>query len=206
MTLMTETDPRKALRAAIIPTDRRVRVEFNGTIIADSTNVVLLRESEIKLYYFFPLEDVQMQFLEKTEHTTPSGLRGDTVHWTLKVGNREAENAAWMYANVPEGRPDTRGFIAFEWNLVDAWYEEDERVYGHPRDPFHRIDTIQSSRNVRVEIDGVTIADTNQAVLLFETGLPTRYYIPREDVKMELLTPTELHTVCPIRDKQHTIQ
>ena len=76
---------------------------------------------------------------------------------------------------------------------------EDEKVFVHPRDPFTRVDTLHSSRHVQVQIDGVTVADTARPVLLIETGLPVRYYIPQEDVRMDLLTPTSTHSRCPYK-------
>jgi uncharacterized protein (DUF427 family) len=82
---------------------------------------------------------------------------------------------------------------------MDAWFEEDEEVFVHPRDPYTRVDTVHSSRQVRVEIDGVTLGETHRPILLFETGLPTRYYIPKQDVRMDLLEPTESVTRCPYK-------
>ena len=82
---------------------------------------------------------------------------------------------------------------------MDAWFEEDEEIFVHPRDPYTRVDTVHSSRRVHVEIDGVTLGETHRPVLLFETGLPTRYYIPKQDVRMDLLEPTESVTRCPYK-------
>ncbi len=79
---------------------------------------------------------------------------------------------------------------------MDAWYEEEERVFAHPRDLYHRVDTRESSRHVRVVLDGETVAATNNPWLVFETGLPTRYYVPAEDVRMDLLSPSETRTLC----------
>ena len=90
-------------------------------------------------------------------------------------------------------------YCAFYWDRVDHWYEEDEEVFVHPRDPHKRVDTVPSSRPVRVILGGETVADTTRAHFLFETGLPTRYYIPAEDVRMDLLTPTDTKTRCPYK-------
>lgn len=181
------------------PSRRHVRVKFGGEIIADSKRVMLMRESQYELHYYFPEEDVRMDLLIPTEHTTHSGYKGDTAHWTVKAGDQTAENAAWTYPDVKEGRPDLSGYITFEWDAMDAWYEEDEEVFLHPRDPYHRVDTIKSSRHIRVEIDGVTVAETTRPYLLFETNIRTRYYIPQEDVRMDLLTPTDTVTICPYK-------
>lgn len=189
----------KSPRWKFEPTDRHVRVAFNGEFVADSKNVMLMIESPHELHYYFPEDDVRMDLLEPTDHVEHSGYRGDAHHFTVKVGDDSAENAAWTYPDEKEGRPDLRGYIAFDWRAMDAWYEEDEQVYVHPRNPYHRVDTIRSSRHVRVDIDGVTVAETERPYLLFETGLPTRYYVPPEDVRADLLIPTEKHTRCPYK-------
>ena len=91
------------------------------------------------------------------------------------------------------------GHIGFEWDRLDHWFEEDDEVFVHPRSPYHRVDVLNSSRHVRVELGGVTVAETHRPRLLFETGLPTRYYMPKVDVRMDLLTPTDLRTRCPYK-------
>lgn len=189
-------DPRPMLFG---PTGRRVRVEFNGEIIADTPDAMILRENAFHIYYYFPVDHVKTEYLTESDHVNESKFRGNTKHWTVKVGDKEAEHAAFTYPETKEGRPDVREFITFEWGEMDKWYEEDEEVFGHPRDPYHRIDTVQSSRNIRVEVDGVTVADTNRSIILYETGMPRRYYMPMEDVKQEYLTATELQTLCPYK-------
>lgn len=82
---------------------------------------------------------------------------------------------------------------------MDAWYEEDERVFVHARDPCHRVDIRDSSRHVRVFVEGELVADCTRPKLVFETGLPTRYYLPREDVRSDLLEDSERHTGCPYK-------
>jgi uncharacterized protein (DUF427 family) len=88
-------------------------------------------------------------------------------------------------------------FRLFTW--MDAWFEEDDEVYGHPRDPYKRVDVLHSSRHVRVLVAGALVAETRRPSLLFETGLPTRYYVPKADVRMDLLVPTETQTRCPYK-------
>jgi uncharacterized protein (DUF427 family) len=92
-----------------------------------------------------------------------------------------------------------RGLIRLEWDAMDAWFEEDEEVFTHPRDPHTRVDILRSSRHVRVEVDGETIAESTSPTLLFETGLPVRYYLPKTHVRMDLLTPTDSVTRCPYK-------
>ena len=96
---------------------------------------------------------------------------------------------------------ELRDAIRLDWDAMDAWFEEDEQVFTHPRDPYTRVDILPSSRHVRIEVDGVTIAETAKPTLLFETGLPTRYYVPKTHVRMDLLTPTESVSHCPYKGK-----
>ena len=115
------------------------------------------------------------------------------------MGDRTIENAAWTYPHTSDGRPDLSGHIAFVWDSMDAWYEEDERIFKHPRNPFHRVDAIRSSRHVEVLADGETVAHSQRPTIVFETGLPARFYLPREDVRTELLTPTDSESICPYK-------
>jgi uncharacterized protein (DUF427 family) len=96
----------------------------------------------------------------------------------------------------PCADPDLAGHVQVDWSAVDRWLEEDEEVVGHPRDPFHRIDVRQSTRHVVVSLDDDVVAESRRPTLLFETGLPVRYYLPREDVRLELFTPSDKRTTC----------
>jgi uncharacterized protein (DUF427 family) len=186
-------------RVHVEPTPRRVRVTFNGETIADSSRARLLRETGHLPVYYFPPEDVRNDLLEPTDQHTRCPFKGEASYWTVRVGDRVAENAMWGYLDPLPERQDIRGYRAFYWERMDAWYEEDEQVFRHPRDPYHRVDVLQSSRHVRVEIGGQTIADSRRPRLLFETNLPTRYYVPVEDVRMDLLEPTQTSSVCPYK-------
>lgn len=178
---------------------RRVRVVFGGETIADSKHVMLLREAKCLPVYYFPEEDVRMDLMVATEHSTHCPYKGDASLWTVRVGEKVAESSAWSYSDpLPEGS-GIKGYMGFEWAKMDAWYEEDEEVFVHPRDPHKRVDVLQSSRHVRVVAAGETVADTRRPRLLFETGLPTRYYIPKEDVRMDLLEPSTTTSRCPYK-------
>lgn len=176
---------------------RRVRTVFGGVTVADSTHVLLLREVGRLPVYYFPWGDVRAEMLERTSHTTASDLKGTATYWTVRAVERVAENAAWSYEAPPPDGPDLTGHVAFYWNEMDAWYEEDERAFGHARDPYKLgVDVRRSTRHVRVELAGVTIAETRHPWLLFESLLPVRYYIPRDDVRMDLLEPSATTTQC----------
>ena len=105
----------------------------------------------------------------------------------------------WAYEDPIPASEVIKGYVAFYWNRVDRWFEEDEEVFVHPRDPYKRVDVLSSSRRVEVIVGGETVADTTRPRLLFETGLPTRYYIPPEDVRMDRLAGTGTQTRCPYK-------
>ena len=183
------------------PSPRRVRVKFGGEWIADSTDMVLMYESSHLPVYYFPVKDVRLDLLHPTDHSSYCQYKGDASYWSIEAGGRTAENAVWAYQTpydemVAIGLQD---YCAFYWDRVDHWFEEDEEIFVHPRDPCKRVDTTPSSREVRVVLGGETVATSTRAIFLFETGLPTRYYLPREDVRMDLLEPSETETACPYK-------
>jgi len=184
---------------AVEDSPRRVRVFFNNQIVADSRRVKLLHETRHLPVYYFPLEDVRQDLLIPTEHTTHCPYKGDARYWSVQVGGRLSENAVWNYPHPIPSCPDISNLAAFYWDKMDAWYEEDEQVFKHPRDPYHRVDVLESSRHVEVVVNGVKVADSHRPRLLFETSLPTRYYLPKLDVRMDLLRPTSSSSICPYK-------
>ena len=178
---------------------RRVRAVIGDVAVADSTRVLLLLEKGHLPVYYFPAEDVRTDLMEPTAKHTRCPYKGEASYWTVKAGGREVANAVWSYLDPLPERTDIKGYMAFYWDRVDSWWEEDDQVFVHPRDPYHRVDVLNSSRHVRVEIDGQTVAETRRPRLLFETNLPTRYYIPKLDVRLDLLQPTDTVTTCPYK-------
>ena len=162
---------------------------------------MLLREPGHVPIYFFPEKDMHAAFLQSGDHTSRSDFTGDGKFWHITVAGNVAENAAFAFSNPPVGGPNLEGYIAFDWNKMEAWYEEEEEIFRHARDPYKRVDTLRGSRHIKVVIDGITIAETRQPRLLFETGLPTRYYIPQSDVQMDLLEQSNVITQCPYKGK-----
>lgn len=183
------------------PSPRRVRVAFNGATIADSTNAHLLFETRHLPVYYFPRSDVRMDLLAATAHQTFCPYKGKASYWTIRVGDRTSENAVWGYPDPYDEVAAIRDFVAFYWDRVDHWYEEDEEIFVHARDPYKRVDVVASSRPVKIILGGETIAETHRARFLFETRLPTRYYIPPEDVRMDLLVPSDTTTACPYKGR-----
>ncbi len=113
------------------------------------------------------------------------------------------ENVIWNYPVPLEGAVDVIDYVAFYWDRVDAWFEEDEEVFVHARDPYKRVDCLSSSRKVSIVVNGETIAETNNSVLLFETGMPRRFYIPKADVRPGALQSSEKITRCPYKGEAH---
>ena len=178
---------------------RRVRVKFGGETIADSKRAKLLHETGHLPVYYFPEEDVRMDLLEESDHTTYCPFKGDASYWSVRVGDEVAENAVWSYPEPIDSAPPLAGYLAFYWRMMDHWYEEDEEVFVHPRDPYHRVDILESSRHVKVRVNGEVVAETQRPKLLFETSLPPRYYIPPEDVREDVLVESEKTTRCPYK-------
>jgi uncharacterized protein (DUF427 family) len=175
---------------------RRVRGLLGGEVVVDSTRVKLLHETGYLPVWYFPEEDVRSELLRPSEKVTRCPWKGETVYFSVEAGGRRTDDAAWSYRDpVPGAEPIAR-HLAFHFDSLDEWLEEDEPVIGHPRDPYHRIDVRSTSRRVRVSIDGQVVAESERSKALFEAGLPTRWYLPREDVRMDLLEPTDTRTVC----------
>ena len=184
-------------RIRIEPTEKRIRAYVDGVLIADTTRALLVWEGPAYPAYYLPASDVRNDLLASSETVTHSPSRGDARHFTVKVGDDERVDAAWQYADSPI--EEIREFLRFEWSALDAWFEEDEQVYVHTRNPYTRVDILPSSREIRVEIDGVVLAASTHAHALFETGLPTRWYLPKVDVRMDLLVHTDASSQCPYK-------
>jgi uncharacterized protein (DUF427 family) len=177
---------------------KRVRAYLGGVAVVDTTSPVLVWEKPQYPTYYFPVADVRTELLEADPGgSSHSPSRGEGQTFTLTAGGKQVAAAALRYADSPI--EELRDLIRFEWDALDSWFEEDEEVFTHPRSPYARIDILSSSRHVRVEIDGVTVAESTSPRLLFETGLPVRYYLPKTHVRMELLTPTDTATHCPYK-------
>jgi uncharacterized protein (DUF427 family) len=178
---------------------RRVRTQFNGETIADSSAAHLLFETRHLPIYYFPRADVRMDLLSASEHHTYCPYKGTASYWSIAVGGRSCENAVWGYPEPFAEVAAIKDYVAFYWERVDHWFEEDDEIFVHARDPYKRVDVVNSSRPVRVIVGGETVAETTRARFLFETRLPTRYYIPPEDVRLDLLVPSEKVTACPYK-------
>jgi uncharacterized protein (DUF427 family) len=178
------------------PVPQRIRALVAGEAIVDSRRARLLHETKHLPVYYFPEDDVNRELLEPSDRRTRCPHKGEARYWSIRVGERVASDAIWAYPEPIESAAFLAGHIAFEWDAVDEWFAEDAQLFGHPRDPYHRIDVYPSTGRVRVVVDGEVVAESTRAQVLFETGLPPRYYLPAEDVHTNLLVPSGKKTRC----------
>jgi uncharacterized protein (DUF427 family) len=185
------------------PTPKRLRVVVGGETVADSRGAFMLHEQGLQPVYYFPARDVRSELLEPADRVTRCTKKGQASYWTIRVGESVVEAGAWYYPEpLPDAPEGLAGLVAFYFDRMDHWYEEDEEIFVHPRDPYHRVDVVASDRLVRVSLDGSLLAESSRALALFETGLPTRWYLPREDV-VASLEPSETITRCPYKGEAH---
>jgi uncharacterized protein (DUF427 family) len=175
---------------------KRVRGFLHGELVFDTKEPRLVWELPYFPTYYVPEEDVAAGLVASGE-TKSSPSRGDAELLDVKVNGALVHHAAHRYPDSPI--EELRSLVRFEWNLLDEWLEEDEPIYTHPRDPYTRLDILHSSRHVEIVMNGVKVAETDRPTILFETGLPPRYYLPLTDVRIELLIPSEKQTHCPYK-------
>jgi uncharacterized protein (DUF427 family) len=180
------------------PVPRRVRAVVAGETVLDSTKALYVWEWPYYPQYYIPAADVSPRVLVpegRTRHTS----RGAVELRGLSVREVHRPHAAKLLTDSTiRGLANT---VHFEWNALDAWFEEDEQVFVHPRNPYVRVDALRSTRRVRVELDGTVLAETSSPVMVFETGLPTRYYINRTQVNFDHLIATDTIIECPYKGR-----
>jgi uncharacterized protein (DUF427 family) len=175
---------------------KRIRAYLGGELVADTVQPLLVWESPHHPTYYFPASDVRAKLVAtgKTEKS-PSRGTGDVLD--VVTDTATADGAARRYADSPF--EELRDAVRLDWDAMSEWLEEDEPIYFSPRSPYTRIDILSSSRHIRVELDGVTLADSHSPRILFETGLRPRYYLPLSDVRQEYLRPSDTQTHCPYK-------
>ncbi|MGH9093943.1 MAG: DUF427 domain-containing protein [Acidimicrobiales bacterium] len=177
----------------------RLRGEAGGETIVDTTAGRLLHETRLLPRWYFPRPDVRTDLLEPSQTVTHCPFKGDARYWHLRIGEHLVEDAFWEYPEPWEGAPALAGLLSPYTEKFDRWLEEDEELVGHPRDPFHRVDVRRSSRRVEVLAGTEVIATSSRAVAVNETGLPTRWYLPADDVTSGVLQSSDTTTVCPYK-------
>jgi uncharacterized protein (DUF427 family) len=182
-----------------MPSPKRLRVKVGDIIVADTVDALLMQESDHLPVYYFPIKNVREEFLMASATTTESPFKGTATHYSMNTGVTLVEDAGWRYLEPVQGCPPVADYMAFYWNKMNHWYEEDEEIFVHARDPFRRVDCLPSSRHVQVVVDGEIVADSRRATFLFETGMPTRYYLPISDTRLDLLSPSRYLSRCPYK-------
>jgi uncharacterized protein (DUF427 family) len=200
------------------PTVFRVRASLDGATVVDTDRALLVWEPRHVVPYFaVPVEDLRAELVPVSAAAgggadlvslAPEGAAAGGVS-IVRPGSFQAHTAQGEELSVrPAGGPEREraafrftdpalaGFVGLDFAAFDAWYEEEEQIVAHPHDPFHRVDVRESNRRVRIELAGRVLADTRRARLLFETHLPVRFYLPREDVSLDLLRPSPKRTTC----------
>jgi uncharacterized protein (DUF427 family) len=181
------------------PLRRRMRVKFGGEWIADSERVTLLHEPAHYPVAFFPREDVRDGVLEHSTKVTKHRDLGATAWFTVAGKDARAERGAWSYTDLPPWAGALAGHVAFAWRMMDAFFEEEERIVGHAADLYHRNDIRLSSRHLIVRDGDRIVADTRRPLVLFESGFAPRWYLPREDIDPQTLAPVDGQTFCPYK-------
>jgi uncharacterized protein (DUF427 family) len=175
---------------------RRIRATLAGRVVLDTTRALYLWEWANYPQYYIPFADVDADCVVD-EQRDQRLKRGTAQQYGLAVGDISRPKAFRVYTDSTiEALNST---ARFEWAALDSWFEEDEEVFVHPRNPYTRVDALRSTRRVRIELDGVVLAESSSPVMVFETGLPTRYYFNRTEVNFEHLVPTDTVTSCPYK-------
>jgi uncharacterized protein (DUF427 family) len=180
------------------PFPRRVRAEFAGRTVLDTRRGVLLHETALLPRLYVPEEDIDQTLFIQSDHTTHCPFKGDATYRTLRAGDRAVENALWTY---PDPLPEAKwlaGYAALYWEAADAWFDEDEQVFAHLTDPYTRIDVRPTSRHLQVLAGDTVVAESHAPLVLDETGLPSRWYLSLDDVRLPL-EPTDTRTRCPYK-------
>ncbi|KAI5115830.1 hypothetical protein M0805_009640 [Coniferiporia weirii] len=171
---------------------KRVRVLFGGKWIVDTKAAKLVWKRYYPTY-FFSISDVPQTYLLQSG---PSVEGAAIVTYDVVAGDKVAKSAAVVYG---QDAGALSGLVEIDFRSMDGWFEEEEEIFDHPKDPYKRVDVLQSARHVRIEVNGVEVANTHRPRLLFETGLSARTYIPKTDCRMDLLEPSDLTTSCPYK-------
>ncbi|HET9256350.1 MAG TPA: DUF427 domain-containing protein [Pseudonocardiaceae bacterium] len=179
------------------PVPRRIRAMLGGETVLDTTQARYVWEWPHYPQYYIPIDDLRRELL--VMEGAHGSSRGPVEVYGLRVGDLHRPHAARLLTDsTVDG---LSGTVRFEWAALDAWFEEDERVFVHPRDPYTRVDAVRSTRTVRVGLGGVLLAESSSPVMVFETGLPARYYLNRTQLNLAHLIPSDTVTECPYKGR-----
>jgi uncharacterized protein (DUF427 family) len=182
------------VRDRVEPVPRRIRGVLGGRTVFDTLDAVYAWDTVKYPHYLVPLADVAPELLVDEGREQRLRRGGVRLHG-LRAGDTTLPSVARLYDATAGPVAD---FVRFDWDALD-WFEEDEQVFVHPRNPYTRVDALRSTRHVRVELEGQLLAESRAPVLVFETGLPTRYYLDRSSLHLRFLRRTETSTACPYK-------
>lgn len=182
----------------IEPVPRRIRAVLGGQVVLDTTQATYVWEWPYYPQYYIPIGDVTPGVLVDEDHEQRL-RRGTARRHGLRVRELVRRSSARVYSD--DALDGLAGTVRFDWDALDAWFEEDEEVFVHPRNPYTRVDALRSTRRVRIQLDATTLAESPSPVMVFETGLPTRYYFNRTEVNFDHLISTNTVTSCPYKGK-----
>ncbi len=178
------------------PVPRRIRATLGGAVVIDSRRALYVWEWPYYPQYYVPLADIDPEILIDEDHEEHL-RRGTARRLGVRVGGEDRRGVGHHY--IASDLDGVTGTVRFDWAALDSWFEEQEEVFVHPRNPYTRVDALRSDRRVRIELDGVVLAESSSTVTVFETGLPTRYYFDRLDVQFDHLQPSGTVTSCPYK-------
>jgi uncharacterized protein (DUF427 family) len=180
------------------PVPRRIRAQLGGRTVLDTTRALYVWEWPPYPQFYLPAADLAPGVLV-TEDEVDERPLGTARRVGLRAGDVTRSGAGHLH--LGDALPRLAGLVRLEWDAVDAWFEEDEQVFVHPRNPYARVDALHSTRPVRVELDGLVLAESAAPVIVFETGLPPRYYLPRTALDLTHLRPSRTVTACPYKGR-----
>ncbi len=182
------------------PDPRRLRAVVGDTVVLDTVRAHLLHESNIPPRIYAPLEDFRQDLLTPTDTSTHCPFKGDANYWTIAADGKTITDGVWGYAEPTDEAPFLKGFASLYEDKDDAWFVEEDRVFSHLKDPYHRVDAHPSTREVVVRIRGEEVARSQRPVLVFETGLPVRAYVPPADVRPGAVAEgSDQRAACPYK-------
>ena len=180
----------------IAPVPRRLRGQLGNNWLFDTERALYVWEFPPYPQYYIPLDDIDSSLLVD-EETSEETAFGTAAHRGLRSGAITRPGAARI---LLDDAPDQlRQTVRFDWAALDAWFEEDEQVFVHPRNPYSRVDAVRSNRSIRVELNGVVLAEAPCSVMVFETGLPPRYYLDRTAIRLEHHDESDSVSSCPYK-------
>lgn len=185
------------------PEPRRIRGSLGDTTVLETDNALMLHETGLLPVWYVPVHDFAIGVLERTGTQTHCPFKGDASYYDLRVGGTLVRDAVWFYANPVPGAAELAGLCSIRMDALDQWFEEDQQVHGHPTDPFHRVNVRASARHVVVRAGDTVLADSTAPLAVFETGLPTRYYLAASDINTGLLSESATTTYCPYKGTAH---